>query len=125
MRRFCFYEKDEEELNVITSVLDMEGMKYRVQSKETSMITWTGLESNYKYDIIIDTFYEYYLYLKEKVEKALTMVSSFRSQELASDGAKSEVVQLEPPKWEALPIVEEGNVITFTLEDINEHKHKE
>lgn len=109
--KFCFYDKNEEEFNIVTSILDLEQVKYTHVRKEIEELAWTGVVCSYKYDIYIDTFYEYYLYLKEKVEKGLTMINSYKNTTTKHEQLST---------YEAIPITVEGEILSFTIQDKEE-----
>lgn len=75
--QFVFYDKSENELDVIVSVLEREGVRYRIKrnisQRQSSIFRFGTVECN-SFDVIVNVSLEYFDYLKKCVEEKINIL---------------------------------------------------
>lgn len=75
--QFVFYDKSENELDVIVSVLEREGVRYRIKrntSQYQSLVFRFGTVECSSFDVIVNVSLEYFDYLKKCVEEKINIL---------------------------------------------------
>lgn len=75
--QFVFYDKSEDELDVIVSVLEREGVRYRIKrntSQYQSLVFRFGAVECSSFDVIVNVSLEYFDYLKKCVEEKINIL---------------------------------------------------